>query len=334
MGKQIYTAETIVQYLLGSLPQAQTEQLDELSVTDDQFASALRVAEKELVDAYLQGELADAEGERFKTYYLASPRRRQQLEFADALKAFGERYVVNEAVESQAVRSTTKDERSGLLAKLRAFISTGWAFQWGLAAAVLALFIVGGWLVLQNMRLQQQMSQAQATREALSQREQELETQLSSERSARQDTEKELARVREELAWLGKEKEAGQPPAPATVNQPVNVASFILTPQTRSIAQIKTVSIPEGTREVAVQLELEAADYTLYRVSLKGGANNRSLWTSKTLRAFSKGQTRALNVSLPATLLQPQVYVFEVSGVRSPGAPEIVGSYSFRVNRQ
>lgn len=332
MSKPIYPAETIVRYLLGSLPQAQTEQLDEFSVTDDQFASALRVAEKDLVDAYLQGELTDAEMERFKTHYLASPRRRQQLEFAGALKAFGERSVVTEAVASQAVRSTTKEERSGLAAKLRTFTSTSLAFRWGLATAVLALFIVGGWLVLQNIRLQQQMSQSQATREGLSQREQELEAQLSGERSARQAIEKELARAREELAQLGKEKGPGQEPT-ATANRPASVASFILTPQQRGIGPIKTFSIPEGTREVAVQLELEATDYTLYRVSLKN-ANNRSLWTSKTLKAFSKGQTRALNVSLPATLLQSKVYFFEVSGVRSPGAPEIVGTYSFKVNRQ
>jgi len=332
MNKQFYTAETIVQYLLGSLPQAQTEQFDELSVTDDQFAAALGVAEKDLVDAYLQGELADAEMERFKTYYLASPRRRQQLEFAGALQTFGQRFVVTEPVASQTVRSTTKEERSGLPGKLRAFTSTSLAFRWGLATAFLALFIVGGWLVLQNMRLRQQMSQTQARREALSQREQELEAQLSGERSAREAAEKDLARVREDLARLRKEKEPEQQPS-ATANRPVSVASFILTPPQRGIAPIKTVSIPKGTREVSVQLELEATDYTLYRVSLKN-ANNRSLWTSKTLKAFSKGQTRALNVSLPATLLQPQVYVFEVSRVRAPGATEIVSSYSFKVNRQ
>lgn len=330
MSKHLYTDETIVQYLLGSLPEAQTEQLDELSVTDDSFANALRAAENGLVDAYIQGELAGTEEERFKTYYLSSPRRRQQLEFARALKAFGERHIVTEAVESQPLGSSTKDVPSGLLAKLPTFTSTGWAFQWGLAAAALALFIIGGWLVLQNIRLRQQMSQAQARRESPSQREQELETQLSTERSARQDTEKELARVREELARLGKEKEAGQPPA--TVNPPVSVASFILTPQTRAIGQIKTISIPQGTRDVAVQLELEAIDYTLYRVSLKGGANKRVLWTSKSLKAFSNGQSKALSIRLPATLLRPQVYVFELSGVRAPGAAEVVGSYSFKVN--
>jgi hypothetical protein len=44
------------QYLLGSLPGDEAERLDELSVTDEAFAEALSVAERDLIDAYVQGE--------------------------------------------------------------------------------------------------------------------------------------------------------------------------------------------------------------------------------------------------------------------------------------
>ena len=76
MSKRTYNDQTINEYLLGSLPEAESERLDELSFTDDEFAEALRAAEKDLVDAYVQGELSGAALERFKSHYLSTPRRR------------------------------------------------------------------------------------------------------------------------------------------------------------------------------------------------------------------------------------------------------------------
>ncbi|MFN2493080.1 MAG: hypothetical protein ABR501_09385, partial [Pyrinomonadaceae bacterium] len=79
MSKQAYDDQTVTQYLLGSLPEAEAERFDELSFTDDEFADALMAAEKDLVDAYVQGELTGAELEQFKSHYLASPLRREQV---------------------------------------------------------------------------------------------------------------------------------------------------------------------------------------------------------------------------------------------------------------
>ena len=57
MTKQTYNQQTISEYLLGSLPEAEAERLDQLSFTDDEFSAVLEAAEKDLVDAYVQGEL-------------------------------------------------------------------------------------------------------------------------------------------------------------------------------------------------------------------------------------------------------------------------------------
>ncbi len=61
MNQVTYNYEAITQYLLGALPEEEAERLDELSFTSDEFAEALRAAEKDLVDAYLQGELTGTE---------------------------------------------------------------------------------------------------------------------------------------------------------------------------------------------------------------------------------------------------------------------------------
>ena len=50
--------QRLVRYLLGSLPEDETEQFDELSIADDQFSAQLSAVEHDLVDAYVKGELS------------------------------------------------------------------------------------------------------------------------------------------------------------------------------------------------------------------------------------------------------------------------------------
>ncbi len=87
----------ITQYLLGALPAAETEHLDVLSFTDDEFADSIRVVENDLVDAYVQGELADDELEQFKVFYLAFPPRREKVEFAQAFLVWSEKNATAQA---------------------------------------------------------------------------------------------------------------------------------------------------------------------------------------------------------------------------------------------
>src|SRR5215471_10134871 len=75
----------VVQYLLGAAPEEQTELLDRLSVSDDDFARRLAVVEDDLVDAYVRGELSGETLERFRSFYLSSPLRREKVRFAEAL---------------------------------------------------------------------------------------------------------------------------------------------------------------------------------------------------------------------------------------------------------
>ena len=68
--------QVVTQYLLGALSRSETERLDELSFTDDEFAESLQSAEKDLVDDYVQGQLSETNLERFNSYYLSTPLRR------------------------------------------------------------------------------------------------------------------------------------------------------------------------------------------------------------------------------------------------------------------
>jgi len=76
----------LVSYLLGTLPQDRADAFDELSVTDDAFAAQLRVAEDDLIDAFVCGELTGETLAQFETAYLSSPRRRERVTFARELR--------------------------------------------------------------------------------------------------------------------------------------------------------------------------------------------------------------------------------------------------------
>ena len=214
MSEQTYNVPMINQYLLGSLDEAETERFDGLSITDDQFAEALQAAEKDLVDAYVQGEINGDELERFKSHYLASPMRREKVEFARAFRGWAE------ADLARGVQSQTQDEVVAKRAGSKWFLPDLFgvpklAWRWGFAAVALTLLITAGLLVFQNVRLRQQMAQAQVRRDELQRREQELQKELEDQRAANSQAEQELARVRDERERLEQELKKRAPQLPA-----------------------------------------------------------------------------------------------------------------------
>src|SRR5467141_1144885 len=113
MSEQRHIDPATEEYLLGTLSEAEAERLDELSVMDREFAEALNVAEKELVDAYVNGELRGSRLGQFKAYYLASPLRREKVEFAEAFQVFAEKNAATEAAAIDSAGSKAKQKRAG-----------------------------------------------------------------------------------------------------------------------------------------------------------------------------------------------------------------------------
>ena len=322
-----YNHQTLTQYLLGARPEAETERLDELSFTDDEFADSLNAAEKDLIDAYVRGELRGDDLEQFKAHYLASPLRREKVAFAQAFQVFGER-------ESASLRTegpTNVVTKRGWFAALSTFLAPRPAFQWGLAAAVLAALVVGGWLAIDNLRLRQQMSQTAARRDALIQHEQDLQKEIESQRVTNSQAEQELARVRDERERLEQELTKAQQGGIEPPSDQGSIVSLILAPPLRGAGQVPTLFIRPGTSQVAAQLQLEAADYAAYRVALIEPAGNQSLWRSGNLKPRIKGERKAIGVTFSAALLKQQNYILRVSGIAASGGSEIVSDYSFKV---
>ena len=337
--------QTIKQYLLGVLPSAETESFDELVFTGSKFEDALKSTENDLVDAYVSGKLSGADLENFNSYYLASPLRRQKVEFAGAFQDFAAKNL-KETTLGEEIK--TRQKSAGLLS-IFSFYRNLW--QFGFAAALVLLIFGIGWLWLENNRLRENTNEMQAKcdellkRESeLEQRENQLQNELSNRNSTDAETEKEFARVREERESLQQKLKAEQmrkepmaaaqkklpeplhdPKQPPTAISKLSIASFVLLAPLRGNNQLATVSIPPKTEYLAMQLQIESDEYPFYRVALVDQSSGQTVWQSGKLKAAKK----SLTVRLPAKLVKSQIHSLEVSGIKATGEAESFSSYLF-----
>jgi hypothetical protein len=321
--------QLITGYLLGALYESEQERLDEMSLTDDEFADCLRVVENDLVDSYVRGELSGDALTRFNSHYLASPGRAEKVRFAESLLAFADKAAAEQARDTWSPETT---RHAGREASRWFFSLPRPALQWGLAAAALLILIGGGYLFVENLRLRDQLAQKQAERSGLELREQDLLRLLDQQRLLDAETEKELTQVRDRLAQLELQQAAGQHPGPEADERDLRVVAFVLSPQSRGIGQIATLTIPAAADYVALSLELEAEGFQDYRAALKNPATNQIVWRSGRLKPSGKDKT--VRVRLPAGSLNSQNYLVELSGISARGVPENAGSYAFKVARQ
>lgn len=300
--------QLITNFLLGALPESEAERLDELSVTDDDFAERLRAVEDDLVDDYVRGDLSKDALARFNSSYLASTKRREKVTFAKTLADTLDRLPVVHAGQAEA--------------KSRSRWFAVPSLQWGLAAA-LVILVAGGYLLFENKHLRSQLAQMKAEHGVLEQREQELQRQHSSNTA----TERELARVRLRLAELEQQLAAGDQGDPE--QSEVKLIAFHLEPQRRGISRLPQLNIPAGTDVISFTLEVDPNDYVAYDLLLKDTATGRDVWRSGKLKVI-----KPVQVKLSASLLKSKNYVLELSGISANGAAEIMSSYPFRVASQ
>jgi hypothetical protein len=316
-GESIQDDQQLVRYLLGLLPEEEAERFDEQSIVVDEFAVRLQSVENDLVDAYVSGTLEGDILERFESFYLASPLRREKVKFAERLLASADRASASAAgnMASQAARSAAAQvpPRAGR-AETDARVAPRWRMASSLAAAAM-LLVACGFLLLQDVRLRRGLSDAQREGAVLGSRAQELARQLDEQRAANSGTMTELDRIR------------AQPAAPIRPTAPV---ALVLLPQARDVGPVPAIALESGSGIVAFDLTLEAVDFPRYEVVLKDPATSRAVWRSGVLTPRST-RPATIAVTVPASVLKPQHYSFDLSGRNAGGAVDIVGSYAFQI---
>jgi hypothetical protein len=128
-----YDDQRLIHYLLGTLTADEAEELDELSMTDEDFAGRLRVVEDDLVDAYARGDLDAGARTRFESRYLAVPGAHERLRFAEAFEIHQKRGA--SPAPARAVPLPTASRRLPM---------------WALAAAASIVLAVASYVLLQR----------------------------------------------------------------------------------------------------------------------------------------------------------------------------------------
>lgn len=129
------TDERIFSYLLGELPEEESERFEEEGFAREDWPEEVRLAEDDLVDAYLRGELTPEQRRHFEQNYLTTEVRLKRVAVAATLVRH-----VNPTPAPTPVGPTW-------ISNLVAFwCGRSWALRVGLVVGVIAIVASGLWL--------------------------------------------------------------------------------------------------------------------------------------------------------------------------------------------
>lgn len=325
MNKNLYNTRDLRLYLLGAAAVEDAESMDELSVADTEFAELLGIAEKDLVDEYVQDELSEQDRQRFEEFYFASPLRREKVRLARSFQAFA-RQNFSDSVSPEASMAAPKGGIAAFFSSV--FGGSQPAYRFAMAAAVLIIVTFGGWIAFENLPGNVPVT--------------EVASNIKSENvGSTVNASPQLQTPVPPMPGNGSPSSDQPQQSPGfaspTPSRPVTrvpvkpvVASFVLTPPLRG-GGVPNHRIPAAADRAAVRLELESEDFEFYSVELKKGSS--VIWRSGRLKRSKSNGAASLNISIPATSLIPSVYTLTVSGVAGNGRSEIVGDYPFSVVR-
>jgi hypothetical protein len=323
-GQEIDDERLIRQYLLDELSEEEQAKVQDRLLCDRQFFDRLVVEENELMDDYLKGALTRQREEKFESYFLASPERRQKLRFAKALK---------KRISEEAL---SKPRIEGSLRRKHLFGLKGFSLPSFAAGAVAALiFVVGAWVAIENARLRRQIDNARAAQAEWLERAQQSERRLSDEKQRNQELTQEIERERSHSLEL--EREAGrlkQAREAGRAGISGGVVSLALMPGlSREGDQSNQLEIPQGTSRVRLELYPEKVGHKNYRAELRT-REGKPIWSGNGLKLRKTISGDQVVVYLPAAILTVGDYVLMLRGVEGAEIQERAGTYYFRVAKE
>jgi hypothetical protein len=278
------------------------------------------MAEDDLVDEYVRGELFDHQKTKFEDHFLCTPERRQKLDFARALRDY---------IETAGAR---KRERTPFLRRFLVPLHVpSPALGTSMAAAILLLVFGVVWLIGGYWRLHHQLNEALTEQGLGRENEQDLERQLAEERSRSGGLSDELRREQDERASLERQIAQRERRAFGADSSEPTVTSYLLAPGLfRGAGELERVLLPSGLTLVRLLLDIGVDDCESYRAALHD-AEGGELWTQSQMTAETSGERTVVVLTLPSQLLPRGDYHLRLSGLSTGGDFELVARYYFRV---
>ncbi len=301
-------ARRIMRYLLGELSEEEQSLLEEEYFADPTFFQEVRARRDDLIDAYLRGELPADERARFETYFMATPRRRERVEFARTLM---------KTVDQAQASATLTPARQVPIRRWKSLLTPLIPYPRPIIAlGVLVIIFIGGWLLLRSQRVRDSVEEAKRA------------TQSQNQNRSRDVVETPVASPNE----TNQPEIAGRPPAtpqtPSRGPEP-KVAIFALTTGlVRDSAETKILAIPRNVDLVQLNLEVEREDYQSYRAALRT-PEGAEIW-SKQIKSRPTKLNRTVVLRLPVSLFKNADYILTLSGLTVENKAVDARKYYFR----
>lgn len=134
-----YNSESFTRYLLGQLPEAEQDRLEEEYFCNNEVFVALLDAKDQLISNYLSGKLAAEDRKQFEQHFLTLPGRKREVELASSFRSpVPKPQLVTNRITSGGQPFTKKAGASGLRKTSQPWI-----------LAVAAILVIGSIVVLQ-----------------------------------------------------------------------------------------------------------------------------------------------------------------------------------------
>ncbi|MBO0856943.1 MAG: hypothetical protein J2P21_00510 [Chloracidobacterium sp.] len=320
MKEESNNEKSLIQYLLGNLPEEQRLQIEREYFSDDQSYERLLALENELLYDYAQNILSPGEREQFGKRFLSSERNKKIAMVASALS--------HQMLKAQPDKIIDKDiaarDPQFLWQHLKSFfIAQNAAMKLSLAAFVVVSLVLI-WLVIGMVRLRNEFNQSKA------------QWDIQKDRLRRQ-AQQESARVDELNLMLSRKIDEN-----AALRQGSNrtwerreslptVISLLLAPSSVRDQEhlIKKLYLPPSARLLKLRLKLkEKVNYKSYQVTLLT-VEGAERWSRDKLYAQGTGSRRSIDLSLPAEFLEEGDYELRLKGDLADGTPEETKNYYY-----
>ena len=329
----------INRYLLGQLPREEADRIEARLLSEAGLFELAESVEDEVIDRYVRGELAPEERRRFERRLLSSERIGERVTFARALAAHGSRR--DALSDAEAGQVPIRIDRGTNVVPL--FRPAAARLAW---AATLVVAVLGAWLAIQVVRLDDRTEELEAARTAALERAEEatavardLESVAESahlRETEAVELERELAEAKARLAELeiaALPTDAGRGERrvrrPGDYGEESATATLFLALATRSGAGAEVLRI-EDEEWVELQLDLGGRKpaETIAASVTRGG---QAVFSQEGIKVRSLGGESAAVLILPAERLQPGPGYRVVLTTAGPEPP--LGSYEFSVDR-
>jgi methionine-rich copper-binding protein CopC len=323
-----------VSYLLGELPEADRDSLEERLFIDEDFSQFVNDVENDLIDEYVRGELSADEKLKFENAFLKNETRREKIRAAQILQT----KLFNETPEKEFAASETKVSFWETLSGF--FRLPNFALASGLAVILLILF-GAVWFLTRENKLDDRVKNP----ENINQPEVLPTPKTSPPENLPENTQQNInenSEINKNQPNTNSNKSETEPKkTPEAVKTPQDqpqiqpprrIFAFTLLPPTRS-SERPVLEIPENTETVNLQIA-NNFEKNFVKYTLEISNENGETILKRDFSSDGKRPKKSFPVSLPNEKLKAGGYEITLLGTSSDGNVEEINFYNFTVRKK